>query len=258
MDAIPIMMSLGFTDLEARAYVALIGADGDTGYAVAKRIGRPTANTYKALASLQEKGAVLVSSGKARRYRAVPVETLVESLGRKFSTDQDRLVNAIEQLDSSAPAPGTYSLETPDQVMYSARKLIASATTRLFIDVTPWVLGNLRESIVVAVESGVETVVKCTDDVVVAGAMVLRESRESTAELISVVADGNEYLEAVLTGGGAEVLQSVWVVGPHLCGRFARLLVGDMFYCAVANGLDTGLSTDELETLFEHYASLVS
>jgi sugar-specific transcriptional regulator TrmB len=258
MDVVPIMMSLGFTDLEARAYVALIGADGDTGYAVAKRIGRPTANTYKALASLQGKGAVLVSSGKSRRYRAVPVDTLVESLGRKFQADQDRLIDAIEQLDTDAPAPGTYSLETPDHVLYSARKLISAASTRLFIDVTPWVLGNLRESIVVAVASGVETVVKCTDDVAIAGATILREQRESAVERISVVADGNEYLEAVLAGGGTEVLQSVWVVGPHLCHRFTRLLIGDMFYCAVSGGLDSGLSTDELEELFDRYASLMS
>ena len=54
-----LLSSFGFSDLEANAYINLLQEPGITGYRVAKNLGKPVANTYKALDSLIKKGLII-------------------------------------------------------------------------------------------------------------------------------------------------------------------------------------------------------
>ena len=78
------LRELGLTGLEAEAYAWLLTASPATGYGVAKGLGKPTANTYKALESLREKGAVVTDDDETRSYRAVPPPELLAALERRF------------------------------------------------------------------------------------------------------------------------------------------------------------------------------
>ena len=61
------LTSLGSTMLEAEIYVYLVQHSPASGYKIAKAIGRSFPSTYKAVVSLQAKGAVLVDGpGRAR------------------------------------------------------------------------------------------------------------------------------------------------------------------------------------------------
>lgn len=59
LDAIQGLTGLGFTQADAEVYVALLRESPATGYRIATVLGKATANTYKALRSLTDKGAVL-------------------------------------------------------------------------------------------------------------------------------------------------------------------------------------------------------
>jgi hypothetical protein len=63
------LSTLGFTELEAAVYTFLVESSPATAYRVAQGIGRPVANTYKAVESLQQKGAVLVDETGTRLCR---------------------------------------------------------------------------------------------------------------------------------------------------------------------------------------------
>jgi sugar-specific transcriptional regulator TrmB len=50
------LMEFSFSGLEAEIYTFLLRDSPATGYRVAQALGKPVANTYKAIESLQNKG----------------------------------------------------------------------------------------------------------------------------------------------------------------------------------------------------------
>src|SRR3974377_860031 len=84
VQAIHALTDFGFTDLEAEVYVFLLQEWPAPGYRGAHALGKPVANTYKAIESLQNKGAILVDEGANRLCRAVPAEELLSQLERNF------------------------------------------------------------------------------------------------------------------------------------------------------------------------------
>jgi len=70
-DSVKALADLGFTNLEAEIYAFLLQESPATGYRIAQAIGKPAANTYKAIQSLEQKGAVIVEAGSSRMCRAI-------------------------------------------------------------------------------------------------------------------------------------------------------------------------------------------
>jgi sugar-specific transcriptional regulator TrmB len=62
------LQPLGFTEYEAKAYLALLEKAPLTGYAVASGSGVPRSRIYEVLAGLVRQGAVVQSHGEPARY----------------------------------------------------------------------------------------------------------------------------------------------------------------------------------------------
>ena len=58
MDVIGVLTNLGFSDYEARAYVALLQRNPANGYELAKRSEVPRGNVYAVLQKLEDRGRV--------------------------------------------------------------------------------------------------------------------------------------------------------------------------------------------------------
>ena len=71
-DLIPSLQRLGFTDYEAKAYVALSSRYPATAYEVAKVSGLPRANVYSVLRTLELKGAIQPADLKTRIAAFLP------------------------------------------------------------------------------------------------------------------------------------------------------------------------------------------
>ena len=84
------LVDLGLTKLEAEIYTYLLGNSPSTGYGIAKGIGKPAANTYKALESLHNKGAILIDDSETRLCRSVPPDELFDSIERRFTNTKAR------------------------------------------------------------------------------------------------------------------------------------------------------------------------
>src|SRR5688572_5058165 len=78
---------LGFTELEAATYHALLGAPASAGYRLAKILSKPHANVYQALAGLERKGAVIFEDDARRVYSASPRSEVFERLRRRFGEE---------------------------------------------------------------------------------------------------------------------------------------------------------------------------
>ena len=104
-----LLKRLGFTGYEAKAYITLVLNGPLTATELASRSEIPQPRVYDVVQSLIEKGLILVSEGRPRKFRAVDPETsLTNYMNRKRSLEEETLRALLLQLSSS-----TTSLEEP-------------------------------------------------------------------------------------------------------------------------------------------------
>src|SRR5215212_1886538 len=219
--ALETLVALGLTPLEAEVYAALVQSSPATGYRIAQRVGKPTANVYKAIASLTGKGAVLVDRGKLQQCRAVPAAEFVGRLTRQLAESAEA---AIQELSGPAEAEeddGVYALRSAVQVDEKFEALLRGARDVVLIDASPEQLKRRRAAIVQTTRRKVVIGGKAYAPVSITGATVHLDPRASSirkrweTEWLHVVADGSETLLASLGSDGA-VRDAVWTPNRYL------------------------------------------
>ncbi|HLV44954.1 MAG TPA: helix-turn-helix domain-containing protein, partial [Aggregatilineales bacterium] len=79
MDLQNALTELGFTEYEAKVYLALVADYPATGYQISKKSGVPRSMVYETLSRLSARGAVMESvEGRSTRYRPLPPEVLLD------------------------------------------------------------------------------------------------------------------------------------------------------------------------------------
>ncbi len=126
-DGIASLVALGFTELEARVYAHLVATGEATGYRIAQETGKPVANTYKAIESLERKGAVLVEDGATRIVRAVEPERVLNGLARHHEGERRKAKAALKKVTVSEEDGRTYGVASEEQTLQRARQMLAEA-----------------------------------------------------------------------------------------------------------------------------------
>src|SRR5215208_5851110 len=84
-DIIVLLQELGFSEYEARAYMALLQRNPLNGYELAKVSGLPRANIYTVIQKLEHRGAVVrLDTPGGVRYAPVDPGELTERIARRF------------------------------------------------------------------------------------------------------------------------------------------------------------------------------
>jgi len=137
-DAVELLQRLGFSEYEARAYVALLQASPLTGYELARRSGIPRPNIYPVLQRLEERGAILrVETPEGLRYHPVPPAELLNRLDRRF---EETLRAARAALDAIVPPPEpepVWNLSGYPALLDHARALLEGAGRTIWIALWP-------------------------------------------------------------------------------------------------------------------------
>ncbi len=137
-DAVERLQPLGFSEYEARAYVALLQASPLTGYELAKRSGIPRPNIYLVLQRLEERGAVLrVETPEGTRYAPVPPGELLRRLDRRFGEALAAAQKALEALAPPPPMEPVWSLSGYPALLDHARALLEGAARTIWIALWP-------------------------------------------------------------------------------------------------------------------------
>ena len=91
--------TLGFTEYEAKAYVALLQLGTATGYQIAKASGVPRSMIYQSLDKLAARGAVLTqSSAELVRYAPVPPDELLRRAKERLAAAESEVSRAEDKL----------------------------------------------------------------------------------------------------------------------------------------------------------------
>jgi sugar-specific transcriptional regulator TrmB len=134
MDIDKQLVEIGFTEYEAKAYVALLQLGPATGYQTAKESGVPRSTIYEVLNKLAARGAVLTQSlGDQVRYAPVPADILLNRLRHEFERNIDRLLDGFERLDVSVSLGDTWNLTGLNNLFAYARQMIMQATEEVVL-----------------------------------------------------------------------------------------------------------------------------
>lgn len=241
------LLDLGFTEIEGLVFCELTRLGPVTGYRLAKAVGKAPANTYQALDSLAQKGAVLVDEGEARTWRAVPAAELIGALGARFEQRSQAALAALQTLKAPGAEARLYALKTPDQALARARAMIAAAREVILFDLFPQPFAALEPDLARASTQGVRVLGQvyaphATSVETVSQATAPSQLAAWPGLQVTVVADAREHLTALLSRDGERCRHGVWSDSVYLAciqhsGLAAEIILG-------AQSRDQGLSFD--------------
>ncbi|MCC7230443.1 MAG: hypothetical protein IT203_08600 [Fimbriimonadaceae bacterium] len=207
------LVSFGFTALESEIYVFLLGNSPATGYRVAVGIGKPAANTYKAIQSLQAKGGILVEEGPNRLCRAVPLEELMGRLQKDFESKKAATIKALKNAGKPPEDERIYFLRSRDQIFSRAREMLGVANVVAMVKGSGAFLHGIEADLRKAADRGAAVSALSPEAVAIENIEVV-QGTEGGRNQVVVVVDGLQTLVGTIADE-AEA-EAIWTRSPFL------------------------------------------
>jgi hypothetical protein len=253
---------MGFTSLEAEVYVLLLGEPSVTGYRIAQALRKPTPNVYKAIESLEAKGAVMIDDAASRLVRPVPPDELLAGIERRFVAEREAAARALRRPGAPAGDDRVYQLRGADQVRDRARAMLARATEVVLVDAFPAPIETLRAELEEVAARGVLIAVRAYAATALEGVQVIEDGDGARvlerwpADWLNVVVDGREHLIALLTRGGGSVHQAIWSGSPYLSWVYHSAVSKEITLAAVLARLAGETTVEALREIVRDLAPL--
>jgi sugar-specific transcriptional regulator TrmB len=250
------LVDLGLTEMESEVYAFLVENSPATGYRIAKNLGKPTANTYKALYSLQEKGALIVEEGPSRLYRSVPVDEFLSCMEHRFQILKEKTATELSKLKPAPDDERIYHLQTPDQVYERFKYMLAQCEEIALLDLFPLPVERLKSDIEIASARGVSIIVRLYKTYDLKGAEVVidpegeRALKRWPGQWANGVFDGKEHLLALFSNDGQAVHQAVWSGSAYISWVYHSALMFEVMYVAALQELKKTGNGEEIQELF--------
>ena len=242
--------SLGLGHIEALSYAYLAGNPSSTGYRVARGIGKPTANVYRALETLDRKGLVVHDRGTPPAYRALPPDDMLARLEREFMERKALAARELADLKRETDDEKLYALKSREQVLNRAHVLLAASKRVVLIEAPGPVMVGIADAGTDARARGVRVLVFTDGAIVTPHADTIGDSRRPIST-IRMAADAREALIAALTDDTESVREAVWTRSTLFARLLHDALVCEVFYGLVERSLEDGVSAEEVETAFD-------
>lgn len=215
---------MGLNDLEADVYMLLLQEEALTGYKVAKQLGKPTANVYKAIDSLAKKGALLLEDKQSSQCKAVPIAEFCDTVeaGIRRKTKEAREVFNLSKNETYDEK--SYQLQSVDLVLEKSRQMLQNCQAMAMVDAFPKLAEALLPDVLEAIGRGIEVYLQVYQPLVAPGAKLVLIDRYVDvleywrSEQLNLIVDGKEYMLALLSNNLEEVYQATWSRNLYLSG----------------------------------------
>jgi Cd2+/Zn2+-exporting ATPase len=196
------LMAAGFTEYEAKVYLALLHESPATGYQLSKQAGIPRSMVYESLGRLHARGAVLKTDDhRATLYRPVPPDALMD----RYEQEHQRLIQTLRDrlrtLYKAQDEDRLWSIRGRSSVLSYAAQMIQGAQEEILFVLADLDLLALKAEIEAACRREVKVSALLTGQETLDIGQVARhpplesELQELTGMLLIVV-DGRECLIA--------------------------------------------------------------
>jgi len=200
-DPVSKLVSIGFSEYEAKAYLALLRKSPVTGYELAKESGVPRSMIYEVMGKLTGRGAaMLLRTGKANKYAPIPASEFLDQLQQ----EHDELISSLKnELNTMATLPDleyVWNIEGDANVTAKAIEMIDQAAAQIYLAIRPVTFQELKQALERAINRGVRVVVYSTAALVLPGGQVVvaHVSEETLGQArglgLILVIDGEEVL----------------------------------------------------------------
>lgn len=252
---------VGFTEYEARVYLALLREHPATGYQISKLSGVPRSMAYESLARLANRGAVLKSSGgKATTYRPLPPDVFLERLQDEHNARVHALGEGMERLYHEESEDALWSIDGHNAVLAYASKMVREAEAELMLVLPDRDVPVLGDALRAAFDRDVQVRLVLTGEAEPGfGEVVHHPPRESELQQLTdslvIIVDQRE----VLIAGGAEVFSATVTTNTNLVLIARQFIWMELFaqriYARLGKDLLARLDTADRQ-LLEGYAQV--
>jgi len=149
------LQQLGFSDYEAKSYIALLQVPSATAYEISKAAGIPKANCYTVLETLRKKEAVQPISENPVKYVAVDPKQFFNKMAINTRNRCDSVQQSLQQLSPVHQQEFVWSLNDSESVHTQVEKIIQSAKRHLWIKASEASLERHRDALQAAADKGV-------------------------------------------------------------------------------------------------------
>jgi sugar-specific transcriptional regulator TrmB len=220
-DVLSKLVSIGFSEYEAKAYTALLRDNPVTGYQLSKLSGVPRSMIYEVMGKLMARGAAMtVRTGRSTKYAPVPAAEFLEQLRREH---EGLIVSLQDDLAAFASEPDleyVWNIEGHDNIMAKALEMLHQAKVQVYLALLPATLHGLRSALAATVARRVRVVIYTTTELDLPGSriVVLPTPEQALGQArglgLILVVDGEEVLIAEwLTASEA---RASWTSSPLL------------------------------------------
>ena len=134
-DILQLLANLGFTEYEAKTYLALLQQSPLTGYAVARASGVPRSKIYEVLGNLVARGDVLVSYGEPVQYAPRPVGELIETRRQTAEKQLSAAEQGLEQFARQQPPTDLiWDIRGRDEILFRLREVTSRAKRQILME----------------------------------------------------------------------------------------------------------------------------
>jgi sugar-specific transcriptional regulator TrmB len=156
VDLLADLNAIGFTEYEAKVYLALLKEHPATGYQLSKQAGIPRSMVYEALGRLDVRGAVLkTEEAKATLYRPMPPDALLDRLENDHQHRIRVLRQGLNTLYTLRDEIHLWTFSGEEAALSYAGNMIAMAEHEVMLVLTDPHLCALHDTIIEADRRGV-------------------------------------------------------------------------------------------------------
>jgi sugar-specific transcriptional regulator TrmB len=200
LDDIRDLIAIGFTEYEARVYLALLRDNPATGYQLSKGAGIPRSMVYEALGRLHARGAVLKTGDyRGALYRPVSPEALLDRYEGEQRILLRNLRENLHRIHSDRTEERLWSISGRNNVLAYVQQMIDSAGEEILLVLSDAHLAVLSDKIRAVCDSGITTKALLTGSGSLdCGNVIhhppLESELQQLDDMLVVVVDGNECL----------------------------------------------------------------
>jgi len=214
--AIVKLTRLGFTEYEAKAYVALLTEHPLTAYEIAKNSGIPTSKIYEVIRKLEKRRTIQAIHGeRSKMYAPLTPDEFIRDYRATIEDTLQSVQSELKDIKSGMDTSYTWNIKDYDGLIQKARRMIDTARISILLSTWPPELKLLSESLYRAEERGVKIAV------IHYGAASVKIKQlyihpikdtiyaERGVRGFTIVADSREALNGTIVSGRTEAIWSM-------------------------------------------------
>jgi Cd2+/Zn2+-exporting ATPase len=153
-----------FSEYEAKAYVALLRESPVTGYQLSKLSGVPRSMIYEVVGKLSSRGAAMtLRVGGTNKYAPVAAADFLDQLGREHEELIASLKGGLTALATVPDLEYVWNIEGHENIIAKAGEMIDGAEDGIYLAILPDTFPDLEAALARALGRGVRVVLYTTE-----------------------------------------------------------------------------------------------